>query len=64
MVWSITTFFNLSLAEGQFPDAFRIAHVTPLLKKSLERNELSNIRPASEFKLCFQIDRKNRRQPN
>ena len=39
---------NLSLAEGKFPDAFKIAHVTPLFKKtSLDRNELSTIRPVS-----------------
>ena len=34
--------------EGKFPDTFKIAHVTPLLKKpSLDRNELSNFRPVS-----------------
>ena len=39
---------NLSLAEGKFPDTFKIAHVTPLSKKpSLDRNELSNFRPVS-----------------
>ena len=27
---SITMIINLSLAEGKFPDAFKIAHVTPL----------------------------------
>ena len=35
MVGSITTITNISLAEGTFPDAFNIAHVTPLLKKPL-----------------------------
>ena len=29
---SITMIINLSVAEGKFPDAFKIAHVTPLLK--------------------------------
>ena len=39
---------NLSLAEGKFPDTFKIVHVTPLLKKpSLDRNELSNFRLVS-----------------
>ena len=39
---------NLSLVEGKFPDTFKIAHVTPQLKKpSLDRNELSNFRPVS-----------------
>ena len=32
---SITMTINLSLAEGKFPDTFKIAHVTPLLKKPL-----------------------------
>ena len=41
---------NLSLAEGKFPDAFKIAHATPLLKKhSLDRNELSNFSTVSEL---------------
>ena len=45
---SITMIINLSLADGKFPDTFKIAHVTPLLKKpSLDRNELSNFRPVS-----------------
>ena len=45
---SITMIINLSLAEGKFPDTFKIAHVTPLLKKpSLDRNELGNFRPVS-----------------
>ena len=45
---SITMIINLSLAEGKFPDTFKIAHVTPLLKKpSLNRNELSNFKPLS-----------------
>ena len=39
---------NLSLAEGKFPDTFKIAHVTPLLKKSsLVRIELNNFRHVS-----------------
>ena len=39
---------NLSLAEGKFPDTFKIANVTPLLKKpSLDQNELNNFRPVS-----------------
>ena len=45
---SITVIINLSLAERKFPDTFKIAHVTPLLKKpSLYQNELSNFRPVS-----------------
>ena len=44
----ITKVVNLSLAEGKFPDSFKLAHVTPLIKKtSLDRNELNNFRPVS-----------------
>ena len=47
---------NLSLAEGKFPDTFKIAHVTPLLKKpSLDRNELSNFRPVSGINFVFKL---------
>ena len=39
---------NLSLAEEKVPDTFKIAHVTPLLKKpSLDRNVSSNFRPVA-----------------
>ena len=35
----------LLLAEGKFTDAFKIAHITPVLKNpSLDLNELSNFR--------------------
>ena len=48
VVGSITMIINLSLAEGKFPDTFKITHVTPLLKEtSPDRNELSNFRPVS-----------------
>ena len=44
----------LSLAEGKFPDAFKIAHVTPVLKKpSLDPNELSNFRIVSRLNLIL-----------
>ena len=53
---SITMIINLSLAEGKFPDTFKIAHVTPLLKKpSLDRNELSNFRPVSGLNFVFKL---------
>ena len=43
---------NYSLAEGHFPDRFKKAAVTPLIKKlSLARSELKNYRPVSG--LCF-----------
>ena len=47
---------NLSLAEGKFSDTFKIAHVTPLLKKpSLDRNELSNFRPVSGLNFVSEL---------
>ena len=47
---------NLSLAEVKFPDTFKIAHVTPLLKKpSLDRNELGNFRPVSGLNFVFKL---------
>jgi len=49
---SVTKLVNLSLAEGIFPDRFKKAIVTPLIKKpSLPKNELKNYRPVSG--LCF-----------
>ena len=42
----ITTFINLSLSEGIFPDVFKHAIVTPLHKQhSLPKDELSSYRP-------------------
>ena len=35
----ITMIINLSLAEGKFLDTFKIAHVTPLLKKTFIRSK-------------------------
>ena len=47
---------NLSLAEVKFPDTFKIAHVTPLLKKpSLDRNELGKFRPVSGLNFVFKL---------
>ena len=41
---------NLSLSEGIFPDRFKQALVTPLLKKqSLPKNEFKNYRPVSNL---------------
>jgi hypothetical protein len=42
----ITHLVNLSLAEGVFPDAFKHAIVSPLIKKqSLPKDDLSSYRP-------------------
>ena len=49
---SITKLINMSLSEGCFPDSFKKAIVTPLIKKScLPSDELKNYRPVSG--LCF-----------
>jgi hypothetical protein len=48
----ITSLINMSLSEGKFPSAFKIAHVVPLLKKpSLCKETMKNYRPVSN--LCF-----------
>ena len=49
---SLTDLFNSSLASGIFPQCFKSALVTPILKKMcLDRNDLNNYRPVSN--LCF-----------
>ena len=49
---SLTDLFNSSLASGIFPQCFKSALVTPILKKRcLDHNDLNNYRPVSN--LCF-----------
>ena len=49
---SLTDLFIFSLASGIFPQCFKSALVTPILKKRcLDRNDLDNYRPDSI--LCF-----------
>ena len=49
---SLTDLFNSSLASGIFPQCFKSALVTPILKKKcLNHNDLNNYRPVSN--LCF-----------
>ena len=49
---SLTDLFNSSLASGIFPQSFKSALVTPILKKKcLDHNDLNNYRPVSN--LCF-----------
>ena len=49
---SLTDLFNSSLATGIFPQCFKSALVTPILKKRcLDHNDLNNYRPVSN--LCF-----------
>ena len=52
----ITRLINLSLSEGVFPDSFKHAVVTPLLKKPcLSKDELSNYRPISNLNFISKI---------
>ena len=47
---SLVRIVNASLLNGEFPQAFKIASVTPLLKKaSLDQNDLNNYRPISNL---------------
>ena len=49
---SLTDLFNSSLASGIFPQCFKSALVTPILKKRcLDHNDWNNYRPVSN--LCF-----------
>ena len=52
LVTPITNIINYSLKEGSFPNCFKTAYVTPILKKSnLDRNLLKNYRPV--YNLSF-----------
>ena len=53
---SITAVLNHSLATGCVPDAFKIAHVTPLIKKpSLDPSVLANYRPVSNLTFLSKV---------
>ena len=48
----LTYLFNSSIASGIFPQCFKSAHVTSILKKTcLDHNDLNNYRPVSN--ICF-----------
>ena len=52
----ITKIVNQSLASGIFPDNFKVAHVTPLLKKSnLDKDALKNYRPVSNLSFISKV---------
>jgi hypothetical protein len=52
----ITNIINYSLSEGVFPECFKKALVTPLLKKpSLPKNVLSSYRPVSNLNFISKI---------
>jgi hypothetical protein len=53
---AITDLFNSSLASGVFPQSFKFAHVTPILKKhNLDVNEFKNYRPVSNLSFLSKI---------
>jgi len=53
---SITKIINLSLAASKFPDCFKVAAVSPLLKKAnLDPNNLKNFRPVSNLPFISKI---------
>ena len=53
---SITKLVNYSLIEGSFPNSFKKAVVTPLIKKaSLPRDNLKNYRPASGLSFLSEL---------
>ena len=55
----ITNIINLSLQEGVFPDLFKKALVTPLLKKpSLPKNDFKNYRPVSNLNFLSKLTEK------
>ena len=56
LITPITNIINYSLKEGSFPNFFKIAYVTPLLKKpSLDRNLLKNYRPVSNLSFISKL---------
>ena len=56
MVTPITNIINYSLKEGSFPNCFKTAYVTPLLKKpNLDRNLLKNYRPVSNLSFLSKL---------
>ena len=53
---SLTSLINSSLATGIFPETFKTALVTPLLKKpSLDQNDFKNYRPVSNLSFVSKI---------
>jgi len=56
LVVPITQLINLSISEGVFPDSFKCAVVSPLLKKqSMPKDELSSYRPISNLNFISKV---------
>ena len=52
----LTNLFNRSMSEGYFPEMFRLAEVTPILKKStLDPSVLSSYRPISNLPFVSKV---------
>ena len=47
MSYSLSKLFNNLFEIGHFPDIWKIAHVTPVYKRSGPKNDKSNFRPIS-----------------
>ena len=56
LIHPISEILNKALLLGTFPESFKKAHVTPLLKKaSLDKNELKNYRPISNLSFLSKL---------
>ena len=56
IIHSLTDLFSSSLASGIFPQCFKSARVTPILKKRcLDHNDLNNYRPVSNLCVIAKI---------
>ena len=51
---ALTFIFQASLDQGQAPDDWRLAYVTPLFKKG-DKSRASNYRPVSLTSLCCKV---------
>ena len=52
----LTTLFNRSLAAGHFPDVFKEAYITPIIKKpSLDSADVRSYRPISNLSVISKL---------
>jgi len=59
LITPITNIINYSIKEGVFPEKFKNALVTPLLKKpTLDRNQYKNYRPVSNLSFLSKLTEK------
>ena len=55
LIESSTSIINKSLQDVVFPDQFKKAYIRPLLKKTLDKNELKNYHPVSNLSFISKI---------